>query len=247
MLHILCVVTQYLQNIKNLVLFSQTCRASQSCLTFVFLWLPVSVFLLKSWNKSLSASICRGRLEESCCVSRRSERQLPIPRSLFSPCICQSRPHLPLHAAWYAPVLYQSRWQCLCLPACYWSQPRSGCLLSAHFRAGGGVYRRATCSLMSREGGGKLNVTSEEFDWLSARAPRWTDAAIKQAPLSLRCMLCTSATVSLNLQRGTALTQSQYFTFFCHFEAWEKKVFAYLLSSALLHLKTSRLKLQRFN
>lgn len=43
------------------------------------------------------------------------------------------------------------------------------CLLSSGRRV---FYRWVTCSLTSREGAGKGNVTSDEFDLLSARAPR---------------------------------------------------------------------------
>lgn len=110
----------------------------------------------------------------SCCFSHRSKQ----------PHICQGHPHLLLHSAWFTSVLYQSQWQCLCPLSCYWSLPHSGCRLSAHFQSGGGdLSTGATLSMTSREGAGKWNVTFEEFDWLLARAPRWTRAAIKQAPL----------------------------------------------------------------
>lgn len=106
-----------------------------------------------------------------------------------------------------------------CLAACYWSQPRSRCPLSAHFRVGGGVLLtgrhdpRRAARVQENEMSPRRSLTG-----FQPRAPRWTDAAIKQAPLSPHCMLCipecTSATASLNLQRGSALKQSHCLTFF---------------------------------
>lgn len=125
-------------------------------------------------------------------------------------CSCQGHPHRLLHSAGFASVLYQSLWQCLLsgsllLIAASLSLPAE-CSFSSGRR---GFIDGATRSPTSSECAGKWNVTSEEFDGLSARAPRWTDAAIKQAPLSPRCMLCipecTSAAASLNLRRGSAL------------------------------------------
>ncbi len=159
---------------------------------FAFRWLSVSVFLLKSWNRSFehpggSGWICRGRLKESVCSELKYllcflSQQTAAYNSSFScfifSCLCHNRPHLLQHSAGFAWMLNQSRWQCLCLLACYWLQPRSGCPLSAHFRAGGGVLSTG---------------------W---HAPRWT-ARVQEnetsARWSLTCFQCKLWAVHMQL------------------------------------------------
>lgn len=173
-------------------------KGFSQCITVLFNFCVLIVVIVFSFQELQRSAICRGRLRSTEApaafpVAANSSFQSLIP--LFFPphCICQIRPHLLLHSAGLASLLYQSRRQRLCLLVCYRSLPCE-CSYSSGRRG-------FIDELMSREGAGKWIVTSEEFDWLSARAPRWTDAAIKQAPLSLhlhalhpRVHLCYSLT-----------------------------------------------------
>lgn len=180
----------------------------------------------KVCQRGSAGVVWRNPWEGSCCASRRSEQQLPIPRFLFPPCICQSRPHLPLHSAWFVSVLYQSRWQCLCLRACYWSQLCSGCTLSAHFRAGGFIDGRRAPSRAERVRENEMSPRRSLTGFQHELPVEHMQPLNKPHFLFAACSASQSAPL-LQFHSTWREQQPLCFTFFCHFEAWETKVFTY--------------------
>lgn len=152
----------------------------------------------------------------SCCISRCNNQQVPIPCFLFSLCICQSRPHLLLHSAGFSSVLYQSRWQCLCLPPCYWLQPRSRCPLSAHFRAGGGVLSTGRHApwwaerVQENEMSPHRSLTGFQHELPGEQMP----------PLNKSAPLLQIHSTS----RGEVIWSNPSFSLFCHFETRETSI-----------------------
>lgn len=110
---------------------------------------------------------------------------------------------IPISAVWAPPPIAFSRRHRLCLSVSYWSPPSS-----TRTGAGGGFFFfLLTGTLRERvqagEWGGWI-ATSRELDWLSASAPRWTDAAVKQASAPLSNAPCFASQSAPLLHSGSS-------------------------------------------